>query len=461
MYSYDLPYFSDSADLFLRIADMPHAIWLDSCHHGDSQGRYDIMSAAPAVHFRGKQGQLHIEEGGQTRQASEDTFTVLAQYLDALPKELPTNLPFCGGLMGYFGYELGMSLPHNTVSSQQPQLPLDDIYAGIYHWALVQDHQSKRCWLFCLQASDPKLREDLLKRCQGAEAEVPNGYLQKVLDGFKSSPFEANMSPEQYLQSIQKIDDYIHAGDCYQVNFAQRFRADFTGSELAAYLHLRQQLPSPYSGFMQLEQGAILSHSPERFLRIQGERVDTKPIKGTIARGETQEEDLQLAQQLQDSEKDRAENLMIVDLLRNDLSRSCKLGSVRVPRLFALESYRNVHHLVSTVSGNKLESMTPLDVLHASFPGGSVTGAPKKRAMEIIAELEPDSRSVYCGSLGYISANGNMDTSIAIRSLVSDGQGHLYCWGGGAITADSDPHSEYEESLTKVRILMESLQNPV
>lgn len=452
MHCYDLPYLPDSAELFLRIADLPDSIWLDSCHHGDSQGRYDIMSASPDVRFKTLAGITQITTLDETTTHTESPFELIKPYLEDLPKELPNTMPFCGGLMGYFGYELGHKQPQHTLISRHQSDETPSLYAGIYSWSLIQDHQSKRCWLYCLDSVNEVSRNRLLEIVKKPS---PARFQYET---FQASAFSPNMSKARYLEQLQRIDDYIHAGDCYQVNFAQRFKADFSGSTLAAYLHLRQQLPSPYSAYLNMDDGAILSHSPERFIRIQGERVDTKPIKGTIARGLSPEEDALQAKTLQDSAKDRAENLMIVDLLRNDLSRSCKLGSVRVPRLFALESYRNVHHLVSTVCGTKKTDESPLDVFLNSFPGGSVTGAPKKRAMEIIDELEPDSRTVYCGSLGYLSANGNMDTSITIRTLLADGKNHIYCWGGGAITADSDPESEYQESLTKVTVLMRGLQ---
>ncbi|MCV6625055.1 MAG: chorismate-binding protein, partial [Cellvibrionaceae bacterium] len=321
MYSYDLPYFADSSELFARIADLPQAVWLDSCAQFGSQGRYDIMAAEPQLQLRGTLEQLEIRTPHGHYQQSGDCFGFIAEQLAALPRELPQNLPFCGGLIGYFAYELGTGLGFNRVKTQQPNIPLDDINAGIYAWTLIQDHHSKRCWLLCLKTCPAAVREDIQRRCRSAAPVAEHGY--------RAGHFSANMSRAEYLAKLAVIDDYIHAGDCYQVNFAQRFSAEFSGSALAAYNQLRRQLPSPYSAFMQLDRGAILSHSPERFLRVQGERVDTKPIKGTIARGKTPAEDQALAKQLQNSIKDRAENLMIVDLLRNDLSRSCKLGSVR------------------------------------------------------------------------------------------------------------------------------------
>jgi len=268
-----------------------------------------------------------------------------------------------------------------------------------------------------------------------------------------------DLSAEAYRQAFERIQAYIQAGDCYQVNFAQRFRAPCQGDAWAAYLALRTACPTPFSGFQNLpEGGAVLSLSPERFVKVSEGQVETRPIKGTRPRGTTPKEDTAHAAELLASPKDRAENLMIVDLLRNDLGRTCRIGSVRVPELFSLESYPNVHHLVSSVTGELADGKDALDLIAGSFPGGSITGAPKIRAMQIIDELEPTRRGLYCGSLLYLDVRGEMDSSIAIRSLlVKDGQ--VCCWGGGGIVADSDWQAEYQESITKVKVLLETLQS--
>ena len=267
-----------------------------------------------------------------------------------------------------------------------------------------------------------------------------------------------DLSVEAYHKAIERIQDYIQAGDCYQVNFAQRFRAPCSGDPWVAYCALREACPTPFSGFQSLpNDGAVLSLSPERFVRVSERQVETRPIKGTRPRGVTPEEDAAHATELLASPKDRAENLMIVDLLRNDLGRSCRTGSVSVPELFSLESYPNVHHLVSSVTGTLADDKDALDLIAGSFPGGSITGAPKIRAMQIIDELEPTRRGLYCGSLVYLDVRGEMDSSIAIRSLlVKDGQ--VCCWGGGGIVADSQWEAEYQESLTKVRVLLQTLE---
>jgi len=253
------------------------------------------------------------------------------------------------------------------------------------------------------------------------------------------------------------VQDYLRAGDCYQINLAQRFSAAGTGNALEAYLSLRRLNPAPYSAFLNLPQGQILCASPECFLRVCNGGVETRPIKGTRPRSSDVLQDRRLAEELLNHPKDRAENLMIVDLLRNDLGKSCAPGSVRVPKLFEIESFANVHHMVSTVEGRLAEGRDALHVLRDCFPGGSVTGAPKLRAMQIIAQLEPQCRGIYCGAIGYVGFDGDMDSNIVIRTLVYSG-GVVRCWAGGGIVADSDEKAEYQETLDKASAMLELLR---
>jgi len=253
------------------------------------------------------------------------------------------------------------------------------------------------------------------------------------------------------------VIDYVFAGDIFQANLSQRLEAPLVGTPLELYRRLRHRNAAPFAAYLDFGDLAIASSSPERFLRVDPDgRVETRPIKGTRPRGLSPEHDAALAQALVESGKDRAENVMIVDLLRNDLSRVCRPGSVRVPELFALEHYPTVHHLVSTVVGELAPAQGPVDVLRAAFPGGSITGAPKVRAMQIIAELEPTQRAVYCGSIGYLSRTGALDTSIVIRTYLVLGR-DVYVQVGGGIVADSDPDEEYQETLDKARGLVVAL----
>jgi para-aminobenzoate synthetase component I len=260
-----------------------------------------------------------------------------------------------------------------------------------------------------------------------------------------------------YLDAVARVREYVYAGDIFQANLSQRFDAPLDEPPWALYRRLRVRNPAPFAAYLDFPDAVVLSASPERFLLLDvGGRVETRPIKGTRPRGVGPEHDGALGLALAESEKDRAENLMIVDLMRNDLSRVCAPGTVRVSELFALERYATVHHLVSTVVGTLAEGRDGWDLLRATFPGGSITGAPKVRAMEIIAELEPSARSVYCGSLGYWSVTGALDTSIAIRTVVALG-GRVYFGAGGGIVADSDPEQEYRETLDKARGIIDVL----
>jgi para-aminobenzoate synthetase component 1 len=260
-----------------------------------------------------------------------------------------------------------------------------------------------------------------------------------------------------YLTAVERVREYIRAGDIFQANLSQRFEAAFDEPAWSYYLRLRQRNPAPFAVFMEIPDSSILSASPERFLHVDVlGAVETRPIKGTRPRGVGPEHDAALGAALTESSKDRAENLMIVDLMRNDLSRVCLPGTVRVPELFTLERYATVHHLVSTVVGQLEPGLDALDLLRAAFPGGSITGAPKLRAMEIIAALEPSSRGVYCGSIGYWSVTGELDTNIAIRTALVQ-RGRVYFSAGGGIVADSDPEQEYLETLHKARGLIDAL----
>ena len=450
----DLSYQPNSELFFEAVRDLPEAVWLDSGKPRSLQGRFDIISACPDAIVETSGTDSKLLENGSTQTLTTAPFELAEQLLAPLLPVDPamTGFPFVGGLIGYFSYDLGRHLI--KLPSQADRLVnLPEMRIGRYLWGLVVNHQAQQCHLFFHAQCPDALKQDITKRLK----EVPS--LSKVDRTFTlRETFSATISETQYSDAIERIKHYISAGDCYQANFAQHFSAPFTGDPWGAYLTLRNSIPSPYSAFWQWEDKALLSLSPERFVKVSVNQVESKPIKGTAKRGSTVAEDQENAIALLNSTKDRAENLMIVDLLRNDLGKHCAPGSIRAPKLFALESFPNVHHLVSTVTGTLADGASPLDLLKGCFPGGSITGAPKKRAMEIIEELEPVRRSVYCGSIGYISATKRMDTNIAIRTLIAD-SGTLHCWGGGGIVTDSSVQSEYRESLDKIQLLMQSLEN--
>ena len=419
--------------------------------------RYDIVTAAPESVTVVRNGKTSVfqPDTSQHQESSESAFTALAHQLDGLECGHATHLPFSGGLAGYWGYELNNLLEPARIPPRRHNHP--EMMVGLYLWAIITDHHKQTCDLFFHPSLSQQKKQsilDLLQQGPVSEDSSKQGYHTFTL----SAPFRNMTSRSRYDESFERIQEWIQSGDCYQVNLTQRFTAEYQGDPWQAYRKLRKISPTPFSAFLDFPNMRILSHSPERLLLSDSGQIETKPIKGTRPRGETPVQDRANASELLNSPKDRAENLMIVDLLRNDLGRNCRPGSIRVPTLFGLESYANVHHMVSTIVGELAEGRSNIDLLRDAFPGGSVTGAPKIRSMEIIREIEPDARSVYCGAIGYISTNGRMDTNIPIRTLVADEQ-EIHTWGGGAIVADSECDSEYEESITKVRNLINGLEN--
>lgn len=434
-----LPYSINTAVAFQAVAELPAPVWLDSGLPLAPGGRYDIISADPIQTLA-----LAVD--------SNDPFAQLDDLLCELcPQDSDAQLPFCGGAIGYAGYELGM--PGNFLPVDQRPTGLPAGFFGLYTWALIVDHQLGASHLVFHPACTQVQMRDLVARLTAVRWQTePRREAFRLL-----SAFEHEFGPDEYRARIAKVLDYILAGDIYQANFTQRFSADYEGDLFTAYLALRSRAAGPFSAYMALPEGSLLSLSPERFVRADGSSLQTEPIKGTAARSADPAEDARAAAMLQQSTKDRAENLMIVDLLRNDFGKLCRRGSVRVPQLFQLASFANVHHLVSTITGELPEEHSFAELLGACFPGGSITGAPKRRAMQIIRELELSPRGVYCGSVGYISSCGRADTSIAIRTFAAR-DGRITCAAGGGIVADSDPAAEHEECLAKVRLLLQTVE---
>jgi para-aminobenzoate synthetase component I len=457
-----LPYYEDSAAWFLAIRHLPNPAWLDSGRPQSELGRYDILVADPVLTLTTEGSKTQIQTKTTDEFSTENPFTLLSRHLqiDSSLKSAPSlknDSPFMGGALGYWAYDLAWRL-ENLPRKNQKDIELPEMQLGIYSWAIIQDHLQKTSVLMMNQAIDPTYNFSVIQDICRQKPMFHNlkQLIKSPLNLFKINALDSNLNVGKYASMFASVQNYIKAGDCYQINLAQRFSSSYQGDSLLAYLHLRQQLPSPFSAFMQWDGGSVLSFSPERFLQVRSDKIETKPIKGTIARGKNPEEDLRNAQWLQSSQKNRAENVMIVDLLRNDLSKHAT--QVEVPHLCELQSFANVHHLVSTVTGKLKPESSPVDLLRDAFPGGSITGAPKIRAMEIIEELEPHQRSIYCGSIGYISVDGQMDTNIAIRTVVCD-KNNIHCWGGGGIVADSICDKEYEETLAKVNVILQNLQN--
>lgn len=443
----ELPYYHDPTRAFAAIAHEPWAILLDSGYPFIGTGRYDVFAARPTITLTTRGGETRIQSPEGERISEADPFALVREALaDRMTNH--SGLPFCGGALGYFAYDLGRRIEQLPTLAER-DIDLPDMAIGIYDWAVVVDHHQRRSWLVAAcRNTNTEQHWDKLRQLFSQPQETTTLAPFVVNSGVR-----ANMDQQQYASAFDRIKHYIREGDCYQVNLAQRFSVHVSGDPWLAYLRLREVNPAPYAAFMRLPDGAVLSSSPERFLKLEDDRVETKPIKGTKARGVIGYEDLAVAESLINSDKDRAENVMIVDLLRNDIGKNCVIGSVSVPKLFALESFATVHHLVSTVTGKLRPDRHAMDLLRGCFPGGSITGAPKLRAMEIIEELEPHRRSVYCGSIGYVGFDGNMDTNIAIRTLAYHDR-RMHCWAGGGIVFDSTVANEYQESFDKAAAML-------
>lgn len=407
---------------------------------------FDIITADPLATLETRGEVTTLRVGVNISKHHEDPLALLAHTQQQLLGELElcaTHLPFIGGALGLFGYDLGRRFERLPVQAAA-DIAVPDMAVGIYDWALLRNVATGD-WQLVHWGDKAGLANRLAWLEQQQAAPAPAFTLL--------GSWQSNMSRAEYSEKFTRIQEYLAAGDCYQINLTQRFSAPYQGDEWQAYCLLATANKAPFSAFIRLPESALLSLSPERFLLLDGRHIETKPIKGTRPRHLDPATDRQVALELAQADKDRSENLMIVDLLRNDIGRVSRPGSVSVPHLFAVESFPAVHHLVSTIHGELDAHWQGVDLLRACFPGGSITGAPKIRAMEIIEELEPQRRNAYCGSIGYLSQHGRMDTSICIRTLIAEA-GRLHCWAGGGIIADSDADSEYQETYDKVaRIL--------
>jgi para-aminobenzoate synthetase component 1 len=462
-------------------------VFLDSAAPGHSDAQFSFLTADPVSVVRSKGHRTEVRHGphGGWEAVSGDALSVARSLLPPEPAPPVSGIPpFQGGLAGYIGYDWGAVL-EKLPPTRYDDLSIFDVILGLYDWVIAWDHRIGTAWLVSTGMPETgsgwerhaRERMDLVReRLEGrgpsaADARTGawqlNSHLSRVtapaypvtgIDGAAEIGLRSTFTHRGYLDAVTRVRDYIVAGDIFQANLSQRFQTRLQEPPFALYERLRRCNPAPFAAYLNLGDLQILSASPERFLRLDAERrrVETRPIKGTRPRGLGPMHDAALGRALAESEKDRAENVMIVDLLRNDLSRVCRPGTVRVPELFALEHHPTVHHLVSTVVGELEAGADATDLIRAAFPGGSITGAPKVRAMEIIAELEPTQRGVYCGSIGYISASGAMDTSIVIRTCLAL-RGQVYFQAGGGIVADSDPELEYRETLDKARGLIETL----
>lgn len=467
-------------DWYARARQLPQAVLLES--HQSKGSRYDIVTALPSCllisigALLNKSGlktgasqneisnnrALLIKEDQGWQQVDEDPFQLIDQlikkYRPAGPQPIANT--FCGGALGYISYDFGLAL-HNIPGQAENDIKLPDLIWGIYEWAIIRDNQLEQALL----VMSPNLCREKREIIQAALRNSSRDPREKEPEFKVLSTPECNFNRSCYHTAFNKLKNYLQAGDCYQANLARRFATQYEGNPFAIYQAISKEHHSPYSAYLdyagvfqplQSSQLQILSFSPEQFLRVENGLATTQPIKGTRPRGKSPAEDQCLASDLQQSQKDMSENLMIVDLLRNDLGQCCEPGSIEVTKLRELETFDNVHHLVSTVKGQLQQDKTPMDLLKACFPGGSITGAPKVRAMQIIDELEPHCRSVYCGTIGYYAFNQLLDCNIAIRTILCKDD-HLYFWGGGGIVNDSRADEEYQESQDKIEFIYHKL----
>ncbi|WP_430912443.1 aminodeoxychorismate synthase component I [Methylobacterium sp. sgz302541] len=439
-----------------RLERLPGLAFLDSAMHHDTLGRISIVAADPFARFRCRDGVSTLDGERVEGTPLEALRACLA------PWRALADAGFPGGAIGYLAYDLGRSLERVAVPPRRAGLT-DDIAFNLYDTVLVIDHEARTCRLVSCgfpehpaDAREMRARErldrfaDLL--AQSAEPSRPwSGPLA----------WHSNFTREAYEAAVEKVRDYIRAGDIYQANIAQRFTASLPPGfdAFGLYRRLRETNPATFGAYLAFESLRVASSSPERFLKLDGRQVETRPIKGTVRRVADSDADRALAEALQSNPKERAENIMIVDLLRNDLSRICEPHSVAVPVLCGLETYASVHHLVSVVTGTLRDGADAVDLVAATFPGGSITGAPKLRAMDIITEIEGDARELYCGAIGRIGFDGSLDTSIAIRTVFMDGETAVLQAGGG-ITLLSEPGPEYEETLTKAARVFAAFEEP-
>lgn len=444
---------------------MGHPLLLESALQREPMGRYSFLSADPFQMIEVP----HVRTGSGVLAEVDEVLKRFA--VDAIPG-LP---PFQGGVAGLLGYSAGR-IWEKIPESHFNEFPIPDVSLGVYDWVIAWDHVTNRAWL--ISQGFPELDENRRReRASRRISQVRNCLNSDPLRGDwkscdKSLPLEllapsfplathagaySNFSRDGYLAAVRRAIGYLYAGDIFQVNLSQRLLYPLIEDPLDIYGRLRARNPAPFAGYFEHPEWVISSASPERFVQVCQREVETRPIKGTRRRQSHPEADLFTRDELRESEKDHAENVMIVDLLRNDLSKVCLPGSIRVAELCSVETYETVQHLVSQVRATLRPGATLCDLMGAVFPGGSITGAPKVRAMEIIAELEPTARGAYCGSLCYFGFGGQLDSSILIRTFIMS-RGWIQFPVGGGIVVQSDPETEYLETLTKAAGMFRALR---
>jgi para-aminobenzoate synthetase component I len=447
-------------DIFRALKDLPYSFFLDSSASDEKLGRYSFIGCEPFLVFKSKGGSITLDwQNGKKENFCTNPFTALKTLFDKYHVHGNSPIPFTSGGVGYFSYDL-KHFTEKLPDISKDDLGLPDCIMAFYDAVIIYDNLKKKTYIASSGLPETEFDKMLYRRGRRIDHFLhklsQNSPAQTRSSASDSPALKSNFTKDSYIKAIERAKEYIRRGDIYQVNLSQRFEARIDENPFDIYERLRKISPAPFAAYLDFDDVVILSSSPERFLLKREGRIETRPIKGTRPRGKNPFADYELAKELLASPKDRAEHIMIVDLERNDLGRISEYGSVKVEESVILEKYSTVFHLVSTVAGKPRKDVDPVDALLATFPGGSITGAPKIRSMEIIEELEPVKRSVYTGAIGYISFDGNMDTSIVIRTFLVKGD-KIYFQVGGGIVADSDPKKEYEETIDKARGLMSSL----
>lgn len=443
-------------EIYSLFKDYSYSFFLDSGMDYEKLGKYSFIGFDPFIVFKSKNDDIEIIQRGEIERLKGNPFLELKTLLSKYDMSYKTELPFVGGAVGYFGYDLC----HHVERLQRTAVDdvnIPDSFFGLYDGVIIIEHKRNKVFVASIGIKDKAdiVVDEIAKKIEAGK----NKRLDIKIDYEENrKKFRSNFTKEGYIEALEKLKNYIKEGDIYQANLTQRFECDIDVSPYELYGKLRAINPAPFASFIDFGEGHIVSSSPERFIKITDRVIETRPIKGTRPRGKTPEEDKRNREELLISEKDKAELLMIVDLERNDLGRVSKTGTVKVTELFHLEEYATVYHLVSTVVGEMKDDHEIIDVIKSTFPGGSITGAPKIRSMEIIDELEPTQRNIYTGSIGYIGFNGDTDLNIVIRTIVCK-DNKAYFQVGGGIVWDSDPEMEYEETLHKAKALMEALNS--
>lgn len=446
----------NSFEIYSLFKNHEYSFFLDSGMDYEKLGKYSFIGFDPFIVFKSKNEDIEIIQNGERESVKGNPFLKLKELLSVYDMDYKSELPFVGGAVGYFGYDLCHHI-EKLARTAVDDVDIPDMFLGFYDGVIIIDHRLNKVFAASLGIKGkPKEIVDLIiQRIRAGEDRKIKINLAYKED---KTGFKSNFTKDEYIKALEGLKNYIKEGDIYQANLTQRFTCELDTTPYEIYGKLRSINPAPFASFIDFGEGQIVSSSPERFIKITDRVIETRPIKGTRPRGNTPDEDKRNREELLSSEKDKAELLMIVDLERNDLGRVSKTGTVKVTELFHLEEYATVYHLVSTVIGEMKENHDIVDVITATFPGGSITGAPKIRAMEIIDELEPTQRNIYTGSIGYIGFNGDADLNIVIRTIVCK-DNRAYFQVGGGIVWDSDPEMEYEETLHKAKALMKALNS--